>query len=315
LIDSAGSGQQMDLISKIKSAFKEAEIYRRQGLLDEALDKYKIIEAQIKANRNIRQRGALLRKIAFVIEELNQKLKRSNAPDPPPKVSEDAQALMKDMFTFDDPEIKGSSLLGGAIALAKFGQYEKAIEEFNRLLEYEKFRVEAAKNILWCWMQQKYFDYAVSLFQKWQKTQFFEPNEVKLLRDHFQELIAAAGIQRDIGGVALQKTIEPDSEISDEEILDISATRFSLPGGIRKGESVEFEVSFQSGKYIQFIIPKKEKELIDGLKPGDMLKDVVFYSSVAIFSGIGFLSAKKAIEAGPKRGDYSFSIKIIDIKS
>lgn len=305
----------MDLVSKIKLDFKEAELYRSQGLLDEAIDKYTAIEALIKANSNIRQRKALLAKIGARINELNLKMKRISAPPPPPKVSDDAQALMKEMFTFDDPDAKGSSSLGGAIALAKFGQYDKAIEELSRLLEYKSLRLEAAKNILWCWVQQNYVDYAVSLFQKWQKTQFFPLEELALVRSHFQEVLATAGVTREIAGIELQKTLEPDSEIDDEDILDISATRFCLPGGPRKGEWVECEVSFQSGKYIQIIIPKKEKDLINGLKPGDMLKDIVFYSPAAIFSGTGFLSSKKAIEAGPKRGDYSFSIKIIDIKS
>lgn len=307
--------QEMDLITKIKMAFKEAELYRSQGLLDEAIDKYTAIEAMIKANSNIRQRRSILEKISSRISELNHKMKRISIPAPPPKVSEDAQTLMKEMFSYDDPEARGSATLGGAIALAKFGQYEKAIEELTRLLEYKTLRLEAARNILSCWVQQNYVDYAVSLFQKWQKTHFFPPEELVLLGSHFQEILIAAGVTREIAGIELEKTIEPDSEIDDDDILDINATRFSLPGGPRKGEQVEFEVSFQSGKYIQIIIPKKQKDLTSGLKPGDMLKDIVFYSSVAIFSGTGFLSSKKEIEAGPKRGDYSFSIKIIDIKS
>ncbi len=305
----------MDLINKIKAAFKEAELYHSQGLLDEAVDKYTAVELLIKANNNIRHRKALLEKISSRISELNKRMRRISTPTPPPKVSEDAQVLMKEMFSYDDPEAKGSSTLGGAIALVKFGQYDKAIEELTRLLEYKSLRLEAAKNILLCWVQQNYVDYAISLFQKWQKTQFFPPEELALVRGHFQEILTAAGITREIAGIELQKTIEPDSEIDDEDILDISATRFGLPGGPRKGEQVEFEVSFQAGKYIQIIIPKKEKDLISGLKPGDMLKDIVFYSPMAIFSGTGFLSSKKEIEAGPKRGDYSFSIKIIDVKS
>jgi len=305
----------MDLITRIKMAFKEAELYRSQGLLDEAIDKYTAIEALIKTSKNIRQRKSILEKIASRIDELNQKVKRISAPTPPPKVTEDAQTLMKEMFTYDDPDAKGSSSLGGAIALAKFGQYDKAIEELNRLLEYKSLRLEAAKHILSCWMHQNYVDYAVTLFQKWKKTQFFPPDELELVREHFRELLSSSGIQREIGGIELQKTIEPDSEINEEDILDISATRFSLPGGPRKGERVEFEVSFQSGKFIQFIVPRREKDLISGLHTGVMLKDIVFYSPAAIFSGTGFLSSKKAIEAGPKKGDFSFSIKIIDIKS
>jgi tetratricopeptide (TPR) repeat protein len=305
----------MDLKDKIKTYFKEGELYRTQGLFDEALDKFKSVEGLIKANHSIRNRNTLLEKLSAQINEINKKLKKEYNQLKAPKVSDDVQGLMKEMFSFDDPEIKGSSSLGGALALAKFGQYDKAIEEFTRLLDNKTLRFEAAKNILHCWIEQKYFDYAVSLFQKWQKTNFFPPDELEKLRLYFQIILKEAGIKREITGIEAQKTIEPESQIDDDDILDISSIRFVLSRGAKKGEKIELEVSFQSGKIIRMLIPKKDKEIIDIIKPGDMIKDMVFYSPVAIFSGTGFVSSKKEIEAGPKRGDYSLEIKIINIAS
>ena len=305
----------MDLVEKIKTYFKEGEIYRTQGLLDEALDRFKAVEEIVKANKSIRNRKDLLVKISKRINQINIKLHKEDKPLKPPKVSDDVQGLMKEMFSFDDPEVKGSSSLGGAIALAKFGQYDKAIEEFTRLLEYKSLRFEAAKNILMCWIEQKYVDYAVSLFQKWQKNNFFPADEMEKLSVYFQDILKNAGIKREISGIEAKKTIEPESEIDDEDILDINAVRFVMPGGPKKGEKVELDVSFQSGKYIRIIISQKDKELIDSIKPGDMIKEIIFYSPMAIFSGTGFVSSKKEIEAGPKRGDYSLEIKIINIAS
>jgi tetratricopeptide (TPR) repeat protein len=305
----------MDLKDKIKTFFKEGELYRTQGLLDEALDKFKSVEGLIKASNSLRDRDKLLLKISTRIDEINKKLKKEYTPLKPPKVSDDVQGLMKEMFSFDDPEIKGSSSLGGAIALAKFGQYDKAVEEFTRLLDNKSLRLQAAKNILHCWIEQKYVDYAVSLFQKWQKTNFFPPDELINLRQFFQNILKEAGIKREIAGIEVQKTIEPESQIDDDDILDINSIRFVLPRGVKKGEKIELEISFQSGKMIRMLIPKKDKEIIDSIKSGDMIKDMVFYSPVAIFSGTGFVSSKKEIEAGPKRGDYSLEIKIINIAS
>lgn len=305
----------MDLAEKIKAYFKEGEIYRTQGLLDEALNKFKAVEALINANENIRNRNNLLAKITKRINEINLKLHKEDQPLKPPKVSEDVQGLMKEMFSFDDPDIKGSSSLGGAIALAKFGQYDKAIEELIRLLEYKTLRLEAAKNILRCWIEQKYVDYAVSLFQKWQKSEFFSSDEMEQLLVYFQEILKETGVKREIAGLEAKKTIEPESEVDDEDILDINAVRFVLPGGPKKGDKVELDISFQSGKYIRMIIPRTDKELINSIKPGDMIKEIIFYSSVAIFSGTGFISSKKEIEAGPKKGDYSLEVKIINIAS
>ena len=212
-----------------------------------------------------------------------------------PKVDDDIQGLMKEMFSFDDPAIKGSSTLGGAIALARFGQYDKAIEEFTRLLDHKSLRYEAAKNILYCWIEQKYVDYAVSLFQKWQKTDFLPADELEKLRLEFQKTLQDAGVKREISGLEAQKTIEPESEIDDDDILDINSIRFILTRGPKKGEKIELEVSFQSGRIIRMLIPKKDKELIESIKSRDMIKDIVFYSPVAIFSGTGFVSSNKEI--------------------
>jgi len=305
----------MNLGEKIKTYYQEAELYRTQGLLDEALEKFNAVEGLLKANSNIRNRKKLLLQIAKKRKLINEVFKKDGRPVKDLEVSEDAQSLMKEMFSFDDPKTKGSSSLGGAIALAKFGQYNKAIEEFTRLLEYDNLRLEAAQNILWCWLQQNYVDYAISLFQKWQKKKLLPAVEMESVEVYFRGLLKDKGIERTITDIESEKTIEPDSEIEDEDIIDITGTRFVLPGGPKQGEKVDLEVSFQSGKYIQLIMPKKEKQLIKSIKLGDMLKEIIFYSPMAIFSGTGYVSKKKEINSGPKRGDFSLEIKIIKILS
>ena len=307
----------MNLGEKIKAYYQEAELYQTHGLLAESLEKFRAIEGLIKANQNIRNRNKLLEKISTRIELLKKTIQRLDGSNKPIQASPDAQSLMKEMYSFDDPDAKGSSSLGGAIALAKFGQYDKAIEEFNRLLEYDKLRLDAAKNILWCWIEQNYADYAVSLYQKWRKAKFFPPSEIASIQNFFTELIKQKGLnlELEIDGLESQQTVEPDSEIDEDELLDINSVRLALPRGKREGEKIELEVTFQSGQYIRMIIPRKEKELIESIKPGDLFKDMTFYSPVAIFSGEGYVSSRNEIDAGPKKGDSSLEIKIIKIVS
>jgi len=305
----------MKLEEKIRLCFREAEVYRSQSLLDEALEKYQAAEGLIKTSRGIRNKKTLLEKIAARIAELRIMVAKAHAPVKSPAVSDDAQSLMKEMFSFDDPETKGSSSLGGAIALARFGQYDKALEELNRLLEYDALRFEAAKNILRCWVCQKYGDYAISLLQKWKKTELLSLDQLKALKDYLQGLLKGEGIDRDISDIEVAKTVEPESEVEDDEILDVGSIRFTLPRGPEKDRRVELEVGFQSGRYIKMVLPRSEKNLIKSIKTGDLLKQIVFYSPVAIFSGTGFVSSKKEIGSGPKRGDYSLEIKIISISS
>ncbi|RJP86090.1 MAG: hypothetical protein C4518_14705 [Desulfobacteraceae bacterium] len=307
----------MNLGEKIKAYYQEAELYETHGLLVESLEKFRAIEGLIKANQNIRNRNTLLAKISARIETLKKTIQRLDGTKKAPQASPDAQSLMKEMYSFNDPEAKGSSSLGGAIALAKFGQYDKAIEEFNRLLDQDALRLDAAKNILWCWLEQNYGDYAVSLYQKWRKTKLFPPEEIASIQNYFSALVKQKGLnlEIEIDGLESQQTVEPDSEIDEDELLDINSVRFALPRGAREGEKVELEVSFQSGQYIQMIMPRKQKELIESIKPGDLFKDMTFYSSVAIFSGEGYVSARNEINAGPKKGDSSLEIKIIKIIS
>lgn len=305
----------MTLGDKIKAYYQEAELYETHGLLVESLEKFRAIEGLIKANQNIRNRNSLLEKISARIETLKKTIQRLDGSKKAVEASPDAQSLMKEMYSFDDPEAKGSSSLGGAIALAKFGQYDKAIEEFNRLLEYDALRLEAAKNILWCWLEQNYGDYAVSLYQKWRKANLFPPTEITSIQNYFIELIKEKGlnIEIELEGIESQQTVEPDSEIDEDELLDINSVKFALPRGTREGERVELEVTFQSGNYIRMIIPRKEKTLIESIKPGDLFKDMTFYSAMAIFSGEGYVSSRNEINAGPKKADTSLEIKIIKI--
>ena len=240
----------MTLGEKIKAYFQEAELYQTHGLLAESLEKFRAIEGLIKANQNFRNRNKLLEKISTRIEVLKKTIQRLDGSNKTPEAPPDAQSLMKEMYSFDDPEAKGSASLGGAIALAKFGQYDKAIEEFNRLLEQDALRLEAAKNLLWCWIEQNYADYAVSLYQKWRKAKLFPPSEIESIQNYFTELIKQKGLnlELEIEGLESQQTVEPDSELDEDELLDINSVRFALPRGKREGEKVELEISFQSGQ-------------------------------------------------------------------
>ncbi|PIP37910.1 MAG: hypothetical protein COX19_15320 [Desulfobacterales bacterium CG23_combo_of_CG06-09_8_20_14_all_51_8] len=64
----------MDLGVKIKKYYQEAELYNEQGLLTEALEKYKAVEALIKSTSNIRNRQGLLKQVAARIDEAAKKL-------------------------------------------------------------------------------------------------------------------------------------------------------------------------------------------------------------------------------------------------
>ena len=304
----------MNFGEKIKSLIKEAELYKTQGLLHESLDTYKKVLVLIESTQNVKNKTSLINKITSKIDALYHQIDTELADSGPPRVSEDAQSVMKEMIPEDDPEAKGSAELAGALALAKFGQYDQAIEELTRLISQEPLRLEAAKNIIWCWLKQGEVDKALGRVKQWMAGNLLTLEEVSEVRAYFENYVNEAGLEAKISTDKIQKNLEPDSEVEDEDILDISATRFKLPRGERQGESVELEISFQAGKYLKILVPKKDRQLIESLNVGDQLVGMVFYSPMAIFSGTGYISSKITINAGPKRGDYSLEIKILSIQ-
>lgn len=305
----------MNFGEKIKAMLQEAELYRSQGLLNEAMEKYEAIEALIEKNQKVKNSEAFLSKISLKMKLLSQEINQVQSPKKPPKVTEKAQRLMREMFSFDDPAIKGSASLGGAIALAEFGQYEKALEEFSKLLEFDNLRVDAAKNIIKYGVEHTSPKELIATYQQWLSDEMFTADEIKEIRQFFQDALDKAGIKEDLSKIKAKPPVEPESEVDDDEILDISAIRFKLRKGPQKGEKVELDVNYQHGKFINLIISKKEKRLIQSINAGDLIDSVIFYSPVAIFSGTGYVTVKKEISAGPKRGDYSLDIKIIRIET
>ena len=133
----------MNVAVKIKTLLQEAELYRSQGLLKESIGKYRAAADILQKVDKIKNRDAYLdgiaRKIRAVEKELDAFL---NAPVTP-EMTATVQVLIKEKFAFaKDDE---SRPLEGAIALAKFGQYSRALEELRSLLSNESVKVAAAK--------------------------------------------------------------------------------------------------------------------------------------------------------------------------
>lgn len=304
----------MNFGDKVKSLIKEAELYRSQGLLNEALDIYQKVESLIDATQQVKNKDQFLRKITAKIDGIYKQMETEFSTPPPPRVSDEAQSVIKEMVTADEPEAKGSASMASALALAKFGQYDQAIEELTQLLGYDSLRVDAAKNIIWCWVQQGEAEKALGRVRQWMSGDVLAVSEVSDVRTYLEDLVRHSGLDNRISTEKIQKDLEPESDIDDEEILDVDSTRFELPRADQKNSSVELEVSFQAGKYLKMLVPKRDKQLIESLKIGDHLPDMTFYSPVAIFSGTGYVTSKVIINAGPKKGDYSLEVKILTIK-
>lgn len=302
----------MDINLKIKSLLNEAEIYRSQGLFPEAKEKYHAASAMIHKIDKIKNKDSLLKAISGKIQSLEKKTEKVETGPVSPELSEKGQNLIKSLF--------GENDLQKAVALAKFGQFERAITELEALLKDDVYRVEAGKNIIRCKMAIASVDDAIDQYHQWLSGDLFTGSQLESIRTYLQPIIDRKGIDKplpvplnerdEINAPPNSGGIEFSMPEPEEEILDITSIGITFTSGTHKGKMVEFDVNFQSGGMLSLIISKNDKGLIDELKAGDTLDDIQFYSPIAMFKGTAVVANKTPITAGPKRGDFCLDLKV-----
>lgn len=323
----------MNIAKQIKTLLQEAELYHSQGLLDEALLKYHNAEDLIQRHEQLKNRLKLIDAVSKKIQRLKDDIQRiENAPEKP-EVSAKIQDLIKKLFTFTPNINEDARALEGAVALAKFGQFKRAILEFKALLKRDSLRVAAAKNIIRCHMALSSVDDAVVEYEQWLSENIFLPNQQQRLRIFFENVLKKEGIDKilpqtkmpaddmetvihipEIHHVKAQ-AYENDGfkidevKIEDDEDLDINSIGITFDSGPLKEQVFEFKVRFQLGNVVSLLIPGREKDLIENFKAGTTINDVQYYSNIAFFNGSGLITAVKKIQIGPLRGDYCVDIE------
>jgi tetratricopeptide (TPR) repeat protein len=298
----------MGIKETIKKLLQEADLYKKHGLLDEARGKYTEAEQQVREHDKIQNQEKILKGIANKIRRLDSDTERVEKGPSSPKLSAKAQDLIKNLFSFSKTDSEEEALLEGAIALAKFGQFERALGEFNKLVEQDSHRVVAAKNVLRCHIQLSSEDAAADQYEEWAGKGQFPPGQLEKIRLFLVEILKSKGIQRDLTSVSMNEEIVPEPE--EEELIDISSIGIYFNAGPAKDRVVEFDVNFQSGNTLSLIISKNEAKTIEPIQEGDALNDLQFFSPIAMFNGSGVVSAKSQIKSGPKQGDFCLDIKI-----
>ncbi|MGD9310508.1 MAG: hypothetical protein PVG51_15300 [Desulfosarcina sp.] len=302
----------MDISLQIKSLLSQAELYRSQGLFSEAKDKYDAASALINKIDRLKNKESLLKAISAKIQALEKKTEKVETGPASPELSEKGQNLIKNLF--------GDNDLQKAVALAKFGQFERAIVELEALLKDDGYRVDAGKNIIRCKMAIGSVDEAVDQYHQWLSGDLFTSSQLESIRSYLQPILDRKGIDTSLtlpegGGdeaeaAAESGGIEFSMPEAEEDILDITSIGITFTSGSHKGKMVEFDVNFQSGAMLSLIISKNDLGLIEDLNNGDRLDDVQFYSPIAMFKGTAVVANKTQINTGPKRGDFCLDVKV-----
>jgi len=131
-------------IDRLKSLTTEAETYRSQGLLEEAKEKYLELLEYVKSNDFFSVNKSLTDAIVNKIQLIEDELTEVELDVEIPNLSESIQNLINDLFSFSDN--KDIAAIEGSVALAKFGQFQKAFETFEKLTD-EGIRIGKKQDI------------------------------------------------------------------------------------------------------------------------------------------------------------------------
>lgn len=324
----------MDLRTRIQSLFKEAEIYRQQGLYQEARQKYVAVAGFLQKNESITNRQQLLdaisKKIAAIENEINE---LDDVASPEQMAASNVQDLVKGFFSSSASKNKnkGAIAFKGAVALAQLRQFERALIEFTKLIPNESIRVSAAKNVIKCQMALSTLDKAVIQYDEWLVDEMFSDEQIESVRMFFEDMLKqknrvinlkkrhspdlspAQDLDVTPASTALFKpsAAETDSlvkaaeaaaeEAIDEDPIDICSLEITMDSG-----PVEFDVTNQIGNKLTLTIPGDNKKFMDTLETGSKLEDLQFFSHFIMFRGAGVVLTKSQSPSG----DYSLDIRM-----
>jgi len=292
----------------IESLIKEAELYRRQSLLDQAREKYDEILEFILDHNHYKKNEKLISAIKGRIKIVEEDLSEVSEEDEKPDLSEDVQGLIKKLFSFS--KNKDTGAIEAAIALAKFGQYDKAVSEFERLIKNGPLPLMAATNLLRCHMSLATPEIAAGQFKEWVDKEDLSKGDLRYLRGFLLDTFKKKGIKIDLPDVGGPPTKTEEYDEEGDDILSISSVSIEIMEGPEKDKTFEFDVVSQSGNDVSVIVPGGKKGITAVFKPGFHVNKMQCCSPLAVFNSSGVISGVTKIESGPKRGDYSVDIKI-----
>jgi hypothetical protein len=298
----------MNEIERIKSLVKEADFYRSQGLLEQA--KFRYGEAL-----NLAQKSEKLQKQTSLIDSLNkrintvkQSLDEIEKATDKPELTEELQNLITNLFSFS--KNKEIAAIEGAVALVKFGQYEKAFTEFQRLIDEKILPLMAAQNMLKAQMLYISSERALDQYKKCIASPVFTKNELTSLREFMIKMFEKEGVALKLPEIQTALPEEPKKDAKVEPILEISSISIKRKNNFGREIEEEMNITFQTGNILSFIVKAEKKELVDFLAQGAKLPVIQCYSTLSIFQARGFISDKKLIPSGPRKGDYAFDLTV-----
>lgn len=296
--------------TKIESKLKEAELYQSQGLYEQSKQIYIDLLELIKKDSSLSQDKQLLDEVNERIQAVDDVITEVEESTDTPELSGEVQKLISNLFSFS--KNKQVAAIEGAVALAKFGQYEKSLAELQRLINEGNLPIMAARNMLRCQLILSTPDTAIAQIKSWSSHSVFSKGELDHLGEFLESLLEKEGIKADLPAIAEKSPKDRKKQQRMEDVFEIFSIRIRLESGPKKGQDQDFDVTFQVGNTVSIIIKVKDKVLAEAFKPGIRLSRIQCYSPVSVFNCKGTVTENAKITSGSKKGDCTLDITIDD---
>lgn len=301
---------QMNTKKHIKTLFREIEVYSSQCLYVEAKEKCREMARLIWQSEQLKNKQKFMAAVAKKVRDLENNARKFEEAGVSARMSMKEEDIVKNWISYSKGREADSTALEGAIALLVLGQFERALNEFNKLIKKDSCRVIAARNILRCHIGLASLDDAVRQYHQWLSRGQFSLRQLEIIHSFLQNILIKKGIDETLQKPEGATDVE-EYETLEEEFVDILSIIIILDDAPQEENVIKLDVSFQRGNIISVIVPGTNQFIIDYLKVGMRLENVQFYSPAVIFRDSCVISAKKQIESGPKRGDYTLLMKIL----
>jgi tetratricopeptide (TPR) repeat protein len=292
----------------LKSLVMEAKVYREQGLLAQSREKYlealeAVGEGECAPGRETL--GAALRK---AVKDVEQEIESVEMDDSAPELSREMKGLIQKLFSFS--EDRSIADYKGAVALARFGQYGEALEEFNKLLDRGTMAAVAAKNILTCHLAFASPDVAISQYERWISGTQLRREELEDIRLFLEKALGEEGVNTRLPRFDELLRGREASGYEEEDELPVTGVTVPRGMGASRENPLAFDVFLHLGRIVSIHVPPDRREILGELQLGSRVNGMKLFSVMAVFEGNGIVIGKKRIESGPREGHYALDIYV-----
>lgn len=301
----------MNLKETIQTLFREIEVYRSHSLFEEAMEKCQKLSSLIAQNDRIKNKQELLDLLSQKIQILQKESDKVEADAAKAQMSPRQEEVVRKVFVVSGATDEESAAWESASVLLAFGQYEKALKEFQKLISHDSFRLSAAKNILRCHSGLSALDRAVEQYHQWLSDIRFPYREVESIRSFLQDILDKKGVQQTLPKPEEAATVDGEKE-EEETFIDILSIQLPNVFKLDDGRDAVLEVSYQSGNLISVIIAKRDEALIKKFKTGLTIDNVQLFSPAVVFRAACRVSAINLITSGPRKEGYAVVLQVLN---